>query len=503
MARRQSIYATKRQFEETPEPPSQAFEDNDGELDPLTAEPGPTFVIHQHYATRLHHDVRLEMRRPGAEPVLVSWAVPKGLPRSRGTRALAVRTEDHPISYGTFTGSIPDGNYGAGEVRIFDSGTYEIVKRDSEKITFRLQSSRLAGVYHLVKTSPAGGKEQWLALLSADERPPAAPHPPLEPMLATLTSDAFDDPEWLYEPMWDGVRAMALCEHTSKLVSRLGNTITAGYPELSNLHDRLVALDAIIDGEIIAFDGGAPSFQKLQRRMHVREDRHLTALVRESPVTFMAFDLIYLDGVSLIAEELGKRRQLLEEIVVPNERLQISPAMVGEGRVLYQAAEEQGLEGIVAKRIASIYEPGRHSSSWLKIKPSSDLEAVVVGWTGGSGRRQRTLGALILALYDHEGKLRHIGNVGTGFDKHSLKAAIDRLEMLPTGSNPFDVRVLKTISDLRAAHWVAPTLVATVEYRQITNAGKLRAPSFKGFRDDKAAISCTIDQLASKPSARA
>ena len=499
MARRQSIYAIKRQFEETPEP---AFEESDGELDPLTADPGPTFVIHQHYATRLHHDVRLEMRRPGAEPVLVSWAVPKGLPRSRGTRALAVRTEDHPFSYGTFTGTIPDGNYGAGEVRIFDSGTYEIVKRDSVKITFRLHGKRLAGVYHLVKTSPAGSKEQWLAILSVDERPPAAPHPPLEPMLATLTGDAFDDPEWLYEPKWDGVRALALCDDTSKLVSRLGNTVTAGYPELSNLHDRLVALDAIIDGEIIAFDGAAPSFQKLQRRMHVRGDRQLTALVRESPVTFMAFDLIYLDGASLFAEELGKRRRLLEAIIVPNERLQISPAIVGEGTALYRAAEEQGLEGIVAKRIASTYEPGRRSPSWLKIKPSSDLDAVVVGWTEGSGRRQGTLGALILALYDQEGKLQHIGNVGTGFDKHSLKAAIDRLEVLPVGSNPFHVRFLKTNSDLKAAHWVAPTLVAIVEYRQVTNAGKLRAPSFKGFRDDKAATSCTLDQLGSKRSAR-
>ena len=498
MARRQSIYDAKRQFEATPEPPSPAFESNEGELNPLSAEPGPTFVIHQHYATRLHHDVRLEMRRPGAEPVLVSWAVPKGLPRSKGTRALAVRTEDHPFSYGTFTGTIPEGNYGAGEVRIFDAGTYEIVKRDREKITFRLHGNRLAGVYHLVKTSPAGGKEQWLALLSADERPPAAPHPPLEPMLATVAGEAFDDPAWVYEPKWDGVRALAICDDTSKLVSRLGNTITAGYPELSNLHARLVALDAIIDGEIIAFDGAAPSFQRLQRRMHVREDRQLTALVRESPVTFMAFDLIYFDGASLIAEELGKRRQLLEEIVVLNERLQISPATVGEGKALYQAAEEQGLEGIVAKRIASIYEPGRRSPSWLKIKTSEDLDAVVVGWTDGSGRRQGTLGALILALYDDEGKLRHIGNVGTGFDKHSLKAAMDRLEKLPSGRNPFDVQVLKTNSDLRAVHWVAPTLVATVEYRQVTNAGKLRAPSFKGFRDDKAATSCTLDQLESK-----
>jgi bifunctional non-homologous end joining protein LigD len=500
MAEQQSTYAKKRKFEATPEPPSSVPEDAEGDLDPLRAEPGPSFVIHQHYATRLHHDVRLEMHRPGGEPVLVSWAVPKGLPRRRGTRALAVRTEDHPFAYGTFTGSIPSGNYGAGEVRIFDAGTYEIVKRDTEKITFRLQGTRLMGVYHLVKTSQGEGKEQWLALLSSDERPSQAVAPPLEPMLATLIGEVFDDPAWLYEPKWDGVRALAICDDETKLVSRLGNTVTVGYPELSGLHDRLVALDAIIDGEIVALEGAVPSFQKLQRRMHVRDERQLSILARNSPVTFMAFDLIYLDGTNLTAEPLSERRRLLEETVVPNERLQVSPAVFGEGTALFEAAKSQSLEGIVAKKITSIYEPGRRSQAWLKIKTFSDLDAIVVGWTEGSGQRQEKLGSLVLALFDENGELRHIGNVGTGFDQQSLKAAMDRLEKLPTADSPFDIKVFKG-ADLRKVHWVAPTEVATVEYRQVTAAGKLRAPSFKGFRDDKAASSCTLDQLANPPSA--
>jgi bifunctional non-homologous end joining protein LigD len=499
MADAGSKYNSKRRFEATPEPPSVASDHGgDEELDPLVADAGPSFVIQQHYATRLHHDFRLEMSRPGVEPVLVSWAVPKGLPRRRGAKSLAVRTEDHPFSYGTFSGSIPGGNYGAGEVRIFDAGTYEVVKRDEEKITFRLEGKRLKGIYHLVQTSAGDQKEQWLAILSSDQRPPNAAHPPLDPMLATVRDDPFDDPAWVYEPKWDGVRALAICDEATRLVSRRGNDITDGYPELSGLHDRLVALDAIVDGEIVAFDDGKPSFQKLQQRMHVRNEQQLSALVRKSPVTFMVFDLIYLDGGSLVGEPLERRRQLLEETVVPDERIQISPAVPGQGTALYEAAVAQGLEGIVAKRLDSPYEPGKRSPAWLKIKTVLDLDAVVAGWTDGSGSRDGTLGSLVLALYDGDANLRHVGNVGTGFNRESLADAVDRLGQLPASENPFGSAALKASPELRNAHWVAPTLVATLEYRELTNAGRLRAPAFKGFREDKAPEDCTIDQLASR-----
>lgn len=501
MSDRGSTYAKKRKFEATPEP-TPSIDGDGGELDPLVAEPGPSFVIQQHYATALHHDFRLEMRRPGADPVLVSWAVPKGLPRRRGVKTLAVRTEDHPFEYGSFSGSISDGNYGAGAVRIFDAGTYETVKRDDEKITFRLRGERLQGIYHLVKTAVQNGKEQWLAILSEDERPPPEPRPSLDPMLATLADEPFDDPAWQFEPKWDGIRALAICTDSTELVSRLGNNITGGYPELSKLHNRLVALEAIIDGEIVAFEDGAPSFQKLQQRMHVRDERQLKALVAKAPVAFMAFDLIYLDGRSLITESLDQRRQLLEEMVVPDDHIQISPAVIGEGKVLYQAAANQGLEGIVAKRIASTYEPGKRSPAWLKIKTVLDLDAVVVAWTEGSGSRHGTLGSLVLALYDDDGELRYVGNVGTGFNQKSLTDAMRRFSKLKSVAGPFDAGVLKSRPELRKAHWVPPTLVATVEYRQLTNAGRLRAPSFKGFREDKKARACTVDQLESNPEGR-
>lgn len=480
------------EFDRTPEPPTTVVT---GDVDPLTAPPGDRFVIQQHYATRLHHDVRLEMQNDDT-PVLVSWAVPKGLPRQRGERALAIHTEDHPMEYRTFEGSIPEGNYGAGEVRIFDQGTYDMVGRSEDRITFRLDGQRLRGVYHLVHTGPKDGKDQWLALLSEDQRPADDPPPPLDPMLATLASDPFDDPAWGFEPKWDGIRALAVCDHQStRLVSRNRHDITGGYPDLEALHDRLVALDAVVDGEIVAFEDGRPSFQKLQQRMHVRDETRTERLAARIPVVFMAFDLLYLDGRDLTGEPLTERRRLLEEAVVPDDRVQVSPLVEEAGSALYDAVEQQGLEGIVAKRLASAYEPGKRSQSWRKIKVVFDADVVIVGWTEGEGRRAGSLGSLVMALYD-DGDLRYVGNVGTGFNRDSLADALARLEALPATDPPFGSDVIRSRPELRRAHWVAPELVAAVEHRQLTDAGRLRAPSFKGFREDKDPAECSFDQVA-------
>jgi bifunctional non-homologous end joining protein LigD len=485
-----SEYRRKRDFERTPEPPTTVVT---SDVDPLTAPPGETFVIQQHYATRLHHDVRLEMFN-GDDPVLVSWAVPKGLPRQRGERHLAIHTEDHPMEYATFSGAIPAGEYGGGEVRIFDAGTYEMIGRTDDRITFRLEGERLRGTYHLVHTGASDGKDHWLALLSEDERPPRQEPPPLQPMLATLTKSSFDDPAWGFEPKWDGVRALAVCDTSTRLFSRNGKDMTEGYPELAGLHDRLVALDAVLDGEIVAFQDGKPSFQLLQQRMHVREPRRVEALAKRIPVVFMAFDLIYLDGKSLTAEPLRERRAALEEILVPDEHVQLSPLVEGAGVALYRAAEEQGLEGIVAKRLDSRYEPGARSRSWLKVKLTYDADVVIVGWTEGEGRRAGSIGSLVMAVYDSDG-LRYVGNVGTGFDRAGLDDAARRLEELEPTDPPFDRSVLRTAPELRRAHFVEPRLVAIVEHRQLTDAGRLRAPAFKGWRDDKAPEECTFDQL--------
>lgn len=485
-----STYGSKRRFEQTPEPPPNVHRED---VDPLLAPPGPSFVIHQHYATNLHHDLRLEMIS-GSEPVLVSWAVPKGVPAKTGVKVLAVRTEDHPFEYGTFSGSIPAGEYGGGEVRIFDSGTYEVEDRDGKRVSFRLHGRRLDGLYHLIKTNFEEGRESWLLTMTEDHRPQADPHPPLQPMLATLVDDSFDDPDWQFEPKWDGVRALAVCGGETKLYSRLGNDISAGYPELAGLHHRLVAIDAILDGEIVAFDDGVPSFQKLQQRMHVRSPHQLEQLMKTVPVVFMAFDVIYLDGRDLTSLALSDRRRLLEEAVVGNDQLQLSPAIPGEGEALFEAAKSQQLEGIVAKRIASRYVPGARSRDWLKIKTVFDLDAVVVGWTEGGGNRSGTIGSLILALYDGD-QLVYVGNVGTGFDERSLSDLKTKLQALGEAPPPFPVDVIKRRTELRKAHWVPPTLVVMVQYRQLTDAGRLRAPAFKALRDDKDPSDCTVDQL--------
>jgi len=488
-----SRYDEKRAFDTTPEPPAEHISED---VDPLTAPVGKQFVIQQHHATALHHDVRLEMMNEDT-PVLVSWAVPKGLPRHRGVRHLAIHVEDHPMAYATFSGSIPEGEYGGGDVRIFDHGTYELIDRNDERLTFRLEGERLAGTWHLVHTGAKDGKDQWLAIMSEDRRQPGDDPPPAEPMLATLTAEAFDDPEWVFEPKWDGIRAIAVCGEDTRLISRRNHDITVAYPELHRLGDQVVALDAMLDGEIVALDAGVPSFQLLQQRMHLRDERRIEQIARRIPVTFIVFDLLYLDGEDLTGQPLEQRRRVLEEAIVPSERIQLSPVTEGDGVALFRAAAEQGLEGIMAKRLSSRYRPGARSRDWLKVKIKFDADVVIVGWTEGEGQRAGSLGSLMMAVYD-DGELRYVGNVGTGFDRDALRDAMARLHDLEETAPPFPPEVLASRPELRKAHWVTPTLVAKVEHRQLTTAGRLRSPSFLGFREDKAPEECTFAQLVAE-----
>jgi bifunctional non-homologous end joining protein LigD len=485
-----SRYDEKRDFEKTPEPSASHVS---GDVDPLTAPAGKTFVVQQHYATALHHDVRLEMFN-GDIPVLVSWAVPKGLPRRRGERHLAIRTEDHPIEYADFSGTIPEGEYGGGVVRMFDRGTYEVTGRTDDRLTFTLHGQRLSGTWHMVKVDFEDGKENWLAIMSEDHRPAGDPPPPPNPMLATLAKAPFDDPDWLFEPKWDGIRAIAICDEATRLITRNEHDVSVAYPELASLHDQVVALDAMLDGEIVAFADGVPSFQLLQQRMHLRDPKRIEQMTKRIPVVYMVFDLVFLDGHDLTREPLVERRKLLEEVVVPSDVIQISPAVEETGTALFQAAEQQGLEGIMAKRKTSKYTPGARSRDWLKLKVTFDADVVIVGWTEGEGRRAGTLGSLVMAVY-RDGELVYVGNVGTGFNQRSLEETMQRLSALEETKSPFPAEVLRLAPELRKAHWVPPVLVAMVEHRQLTSAGRLRAPSFKGFREDKKPEECTYDQL--------
>jgi bifunctional non-homologous end joining protein LigD len=461
----------------------------EADVDPLTAQVGSSFVIQQHHATRLHHDVRLEMESP-AGPVLVSWAVPKGLPRRRGDRHLAIRTPDHSMEWGSFSGSIPEDEYGGGAVRIFDHGEYEMVGRSEDRLTFRLEGERLAGVWHLVHTGEEKGKDQWLAMMSKDMRSPADQRPPPQPMLATLTGEAFDDPGWGFEPKWDGIRAIAVCDEETRLITRNDKDVTVAYPELRRLHDQTVALEAMLDGEIVAFEHGVPSFQRLQQRMHLRDERKIEEVARQIPVVYMVFDLLYLDGRDLTTLALRERREMLEQVVVPSDQVQVSPSTEEAGKALYEAAADQGLEGIMAKRLESVYVPGARSKDWLKVKVSFDADVVIVGWTEGGGARAGTIGSLVMAVYE-DGELRYVGNVGTGFGRGRLEEAMERLGGLEE-TKP----LLADRKDLLRAHWVPPALVGTVEHRGVTSAGRLRSPSFKGFREDKRPEECTFDQLS-------
>ncbi|HYV02450.1 MAG TPA: DNA polymerase ligase N-terminal domain-containing protein, partial [Actinomycetota bacterium] len=330
----------------------------EGTPEPATGEPTRgenSFVIQRHDATRLHYDLRLE--RDG---VLVSWAVPKGLPLEKGVRHLAVQTEDHPMEYGSFAGTIPKGHYGAGEVRIWDRGTYDLLEWTDRKVSFRLHGERHHGEYHLVKTER--GDRDWLILLSkeSDESPLAKP-PPMLPMLATGGHAPFDAKEWWFEPKFDGVRALLYLDGESvRLISRTGRDQTASYPELVRLYRRITATNAVLDGEIVATDeSGRTSFELLQQRMNLASPGEIERIRRRIPVELVAFDLLWLDGEDLTGLPLSERRRRLTDVVMQDRGLRLVYWEEGDGVAFHQAATQMGLEGIIAKRAASRYFQGR------------------------------------------------------------------------------------------------------------------------------------------------
>jgi bifunctional non-homologous end joining protein LigD len=442
-----------------------------------TAGEGNSFVIHKHRATRLHYDVRLE--RDGALP---SWAVPRGLPTQPGDKRLAVRTEDHPLEYGSFEGSIPEGHYGAGEVRIFDDGWYEPVEWTDSKVSFRLHGRRYPGLeFHFVKT-----RTDWLAFLASNQQAPLIASPPaFQPMLAEGGWKAFDDPAWWFEPKFDGIRSMTtMGTDATRLVTRNGRDVSDKYPELRMIHELVDQVNAVLDAEIVAFDeDGKNSFEVLQQRMNLSNEREIKRISSRIPVALVAFDLLWLDGHDLTGLALQQRRELLETIVEQDHRLQVVTHVDGGGTAFAEVAEGLGLEGVVAKRTGSKYQPGRRSPDWRKIKLTNTQDCVILGWTPGQGGRSGTFGALLVGAYD-EGKLIWIGQVGTGFTRATLDRVLEALELLKRSTPPIDDPELAKV---KGATFVEPTLVCEVEYLEITKSTKkMRAPSFKGLREDKA-----------------
>jgi bifunctional non-homologous end joining protein LigD len=485
-------YAAKRDFGRTPEPSTEEPDAAGAEAHPAglrevaPLEPGRRFTIQQHHARRLHHDVRFE--RDG---VLVSFAVPKRLPEEPGVRHLAVNTEDHPLDYLTFSGTIPAGEYGGGEVRLFDLGSYEPVEVADGKLTVRLHGSRYHGAeYHFFRTRD----RDWLVILGGKvSLPQPAPPPTYQPMMASLTAEPFDDDGWLFEVKWDGHRCLANLGTATRLTSRTTRDMTGQFPELIDLHRQLAARNAVVDGEIVALDrDGRPSFERMQDRFH-RAPEELARNKGRVPVQFIAFDLLWLDGEPLLDLPLTERRARLVEVLVETGDVRLSQVVQGRGTDFFEQARGLGLEGVVAKRAASPYRPGTRSHDWRKIKALRRQDCVIVGWTPGQGQRGATLGSLLLAVSDGR-RLHYAGNVGTGFTQAFLADLLPALVEREVAKPQFE-----GAPRLRGARFVRPELVCEVEYLKWTDDGKLRAASFKGLRPDKPPTDCVREDPVEPP----
>jgi bifunctional non-homologous end joining protein LigD len=469
--------------------PYRAKRDPTRTREPVPA-PGPlpqgrddTFVIQEHHASALHWDFRLE--RDG---VLVSWAVPKGLPLDPSTNHLAVRTEDHPLEYAAFEGEIPEGEYGGGRVLLWDHGTYECEKWTDTEVKVVLHGSRVSGRYVLFGTGKRGARDWMVHRMDPPPDPDWQPLPTLvRPMMAVAGSlpPASEDDRWGYEMKWDGVRAMAYVEGGRiRLLSRNDRDVTAAYPELRLLGESLGATQALLDGEIVALDPatGIPSFERLQQRMHVVRPAQVRRLARDVPVTFLLFDVVHLAGRDLMPLPYTERRARLDSLELNGAHWQTTPYWVGGGRAVLSASAEQGLEGIVAKRLDSAYFPGRRSDCWVKVKTLRTQEVVIGGWKPGEGRRADTIGSLLLGIPAGEGKLEFVGHVGTGFSERMLADLRAMLVPLEAEMSPF---VAVPREHARHARWVRPELVGEVAYADWTREGRLRHPTWRGLRPDK------------------
>jgi bifunctional non-homologous end joining protein LigD len=527
---RLSKYRSMRDPQKTPEPVP---------VTPPTprSDGAPTFVIQEHHARRLHYDFRLEH-----DGVLVSWAVPKGVPVDTRTNHLAVQTEDHPIEYGSFEGIIPHAEYGGGEVIIFDNGTYELEKwRDGREVIAILNGTKPGGVgsgckIALIHTGGRGGQPEnhWLMHLMAgnptepkpataeelralheqaereesmvwhsdrqdsdsqdsgsqdsgsQEQEPDFP-PEIRPMLASTTDSIdFTDPdEWAYEMKWDGVRAICyLAAGRSKIMSRRGLDVTATYPEIAEALTGIDVDDAILDGEIVALDeNGRPSFSRLQNRINLSSAADVARARRQTAVQLVVFDIPYLNGTSLVKRSYDDRRAELEKLITGG-RIQLPPSFEGDLEAAEIASSSLGMEGLVAKRRSSTYQPGSRAHTWIKIKNFRTQEVVIGAWRPGNGRRANTVGSVLVGIPidgDHR-RLRYIGRVGSGFSD----AELERITELFAGMEQPEPALQDVPRlDARDAHWIEPELVGEVSYAEWTDDGRMRFPVWRGFRPDK------------------
>jgi bifunctional non-homologous end joining protein LigD len=426
---------------------------------------GNSFVIQEHHARRLHYDFRLE--RDG---VLVSWAVPKNLPETTAVNHLAVQTEDHPLEYGGFEGTIPKGEYGAGKVVIWDSGTYDTEKFNvgpkKGEVIVTLHGQRISGRYALIQTDG----NQWLAHRMKDQH--VFDFDGLAPMLATHGSVAkLTASQWAFEAKWDGYRLLVEADHGQlRLRSRSGRDLTHEFPALRSLAADLGEHHAVLDGEVVALDAsGVPSFSEMQNR------------ARATRIEFRAFDLLYLDGRSLLRAKYRDRRKLLEMLASAGG-LNVPDLLSGDGAEALEYSRKRQWEGVIAKKRDSTYQPGRRSASWIKDKYWNTQEVVIGGWRAGEGGRTSGIGSLLMGIPTADG-LHFAGRVGTGFTERDLTNLKKTLEPLRTDQSPFSTRL--TGQDAKGVTFVKPTLVGEVRYSEWTSDDRLRQPSWRGLRPDK------------------
>ncbi len=455
-----SEYKRKRDPKKTPEPFGGAG-------------PGkkPIFVVQRHDATRLHYDFRLE--RGGA---LASWAVPKGVPLEPGAKALAVHVEDHPLAYAAFHGEIPKGQYGAGSVEIWDSGTYELLEeKRNGQLTVRLDGRRLQGTWSLVPAHMDGKEQNWLLVKRTDDEGVPSTQTTYAPMLATLDTRIPTGEDWEHEVKFDGFRAIAYVRGGEcTLSSRNDKDLTGRFPEVAKAIAKSVkSPDAVLDGEVCRIDpSGRTSFSELQQG--------------SGPLIYYAFDLLELDGEPRVQLPLRERKALLRDLL--DKRVSAVGFSEGfdDGAALFKVAQERGLEGIVSKRASGVYQQGKRSRDWLKVKTELSEEFIVAGYTRGAGRRAGTFGSLVLAV--NEGaELRYVGNVGTGFDDAEIARLLKLLRPLRRSVSPF--LVVPKMPKVRRddVQWVEPKLVAQVRFGEWTHDRHLRHPAYLGLRDDKVA----------------
>ena len=527
-------YRRKRDFAKTPEPAPV----------PASTEAGQTgrFVVQRHRATRLHYDFRLEIGG-----VLVSWAVPKGPSLDPKVRRMAVHVEDHPIEYFDFEGVIPARQYGGGDVIVWDWGTWrpEAPTLDPAKaindgeLKFQIDGQKLKGRFTIVRTSRRPGTaprtafeddegEQWLLIHKRDDHAAtgwdaedypqsvktgrtnddvkadrdalwngevpattaaidlagavAVPLPDhIDPMLATLAAKPFSDPDWLYEIKWDGFRVQAVVDHGRvRLWTRNLRDAATYFPRLLSPPRWIEAEQAIVDGEVVALDDdGRPDFSLLQTRLGDTSGKGLV---------YQAFDLLYLDGRSLLGVPLEDRKRLLQSVLRDHPRVRFAAHVEGEGMAYHEAAAAQGLEGIIAKLRRSTYEPGKRSNAWLKLKIRPEQELVVGGWTEGKGNA-RDLGALAVGVYEN-GKLRFAGKVGSGFTGKIRADLLARLGPLAQEHPPFDPPPPTDYrgrwgGDLAGIRWIRPELVIRAELGGWTRDGHVRQTAYKGIEPDR------------------